>query len=417
MSGKVLTVAVIGYGARGSIYTNYMKELGTLRPVCVCELIEKKRELAAKKFSLGKEALFEDENEFFAERRADVLLVATPDRAHYRHAIKGLDLGYDLLLEKPISPDEKECRAICALAQEKKRKVSVCHVLRYAPFYRKIREIIASGELGEPVTISQTENVGYWHQAHSFIRGNWRNSKESSCMILQKCCHDLDIIRWLMGVRCKKVSSFGSLLYFDGAHAPEGSADFCYRCKLEKECPYDAIAFYTGKPDWLTSTGRYFGEKATKEEVRACLSDESNPYARCVFRCDNDVVDHQVVNLLFEGGKTAQLTMTAFSKDFKRTIKVHLTGGEIVGDIAANSIEYTAWGKDTVKIDVTKLADDLSHHCGGDKLLVRDFYDYICGNPSGKGLTAVENSLESHLMAFAAERSRLNGGIPVDIGE
>lgn len=417
MNEKILTVAVIGYGSRGNVYTNYMKELGTMRTVCVCEPNEKKRELAAQRLSLGEEALFADENEFFAERRADVLLVATPDRAHYRHAVKGLELGYDLLLEKPISPDENECREICMLAEKKKRKVSVCHVLRYAPFYRKIKEIIASGELGEPVTISQTENVGYWHQAHSFVRGNWRNSKESSCMILQKCCHDLDIIKWLMDVPCRTVSSFGSLMYFNKAHAPAGSADFCYKCKLEKECPYDAIGFYMDKPDWLSLTGRFFGNSANAEEVRACLSDESNPYARCVFKCDNDVVDHQVVNMLFEGGKTAQLTMTAFSKDFRRTIKVHLTGGEIMGDIAANRIDYTAWGRETVTIDVTKLADDLTHHCGGDKLLVRDFYDYICGNPSGKGLTAVGNSLESHLMAFAAEKSRLSGGEPVQIGK
>ena len=249
------------------------------------------------------------------------------------------------------------------------------------------------------------------------MRGNWRNSKESSCMILQKCCHDLDIIKWLMDVPCRTVSSFGSLMYFNKAHAPAGSADFCYKCKLEKECPYDAIGFYMDKPDWLSSTGRFFGNSANAEEVRACLSDESNPYARCVFKCDNDVVDHQVVNMLFEGGKTAQLTMTAFSKDFRRTIKVHLTGGEIMGDIAANRIDYTAWGRETVTIDVTKLADDLTHHCGGDKLLVRDFYDYICGNPSGKGLTAVGNSLESHLMAFAAEKSRLSGGEPVQIGK
>lgn len=265
MNEKILTVAVIGYGSRGNVYTNYMKELGTMRTVCVCEPNEKKRELAAQRLSLGEEALFADENEFFAERRADVLLVATPDRAHYRHAVKGLELGYDLLLEKPISPDENECREICMLAEKKKRKVSVCHVLRYAPFYRKIKEIIASGELGEPVTISQTENVGYWHQAHSFVRGNWRNSKESSCMILQKCCHDLDIIKWLMDVPCRTVSSFGSLMYFNKAHAPAGSADFCYKCKLEKECPYDAIGFYMDKPDWLSSTGRFFGNSANAE--------------------------------------------------------------------------------------------------------------------------------------------------------
>ena len=417
MSERILTVALIGYGSRGTVYTNYMTELGNMRPVCVCELVEKKREIAKQKFSLGQDALFEDENDFFSKRRADVLLVATPDRAHYRHAIKGLELGYDILLEKPVSPDERECREICALAEKKNLKVSVCHVLRYAPFYRKIKEIIASGELGEVVTISQTENVGYWHQAHSFVRGNWRNSSESSCMILQKCCHDLDIIKWLMDVPCKAVSSFGSLSYFNKEHAPLESADFCYRCKLRKECPYDAISFYLDKPYWLTGTGRFFGDFNNPEEIRACLSDESNPYSRCVFKCDNDVVDHQVVNMLFEGGKTAQLTMTAFSKDFKRNIKVHLTGGEIVGDIAANSIEYTAWGKETVTIDVTKLADDLSHHCGGDKLLVKDFYDYVCGNPSGKGLTAIGNSLESHLMAFAAEQSRLNGGVPVEIGK
>ena len=383
--------------------------------VVVADVNEENAKAVAEKY--GYQRWTTDWHEIMDDPAIDLVDITTPNASHCPIAIQAAKHGKHVYCEKPLAMTAQEAAEATKAVEKAGVVTSVGFNYVWNPIQQYVKELIASGELGEPVTISQTENVGYWHQAHSFVRGNWRNSKESSCMILQKCCHDLDIIKWLMDMPCRTVSSFGSLMYFNKAHAPAGSADFCYKCKLEKECPYDAIGFYMDKPDWLSSTGRFFGNSANAEEVRACLSDESNPYARCVFKCDNDVVDHQVVNMLFEGGKTAQLTMTAFSKDFRRTIKVHLTGGEIMGDIAANRIDYTAWGRETVTIDVTKLADDLTHHCGGDKLLVRDFYDYICGNPSGKGLTAVGNSLESHLMAFAAEKSRLSGGEPVQIGK
>ena len=404
-------LAVIGFGGRGHIYGEFARKYPEkFQLKAVAETDEYRRRDAKENF--GAE-VYENYKELLDQGyRLDLVAISTQDAQHKEHALHALNRGYDLLLEKPVAITEKDCLEIYECAKKNNRRVYVCHVLRYTPFYSKIKEMIDEGTLGEIVNVHASENVGYYHQAHSYVRGPWRNSGESSPMILAKCCHDMDILRYLIGEKCVSVNSYGSLSYFKEENAPENAAAFCTDCPRKEDCAYNAQKLYT---KYVWPAGYFTKGALTEENILRDL--KYSPYDRCVFKCDNDVVDHQVVNMLFEGGKTAQLTMTAFSKDFRRTIKVHLTGGEIMGDIAANRIDYTAWGRETVTIDVTKLADDLTHHCGGDKLLVRDFYDYICGNPSGKGLTAVGNSLESHLMAFAAEKSRLSGGEPVQIGK
>lgn len=406
-----MKTAVIGLGARGKLYIDIaQKHVSDFELTAVCDTRESSRLFAAEDYGLKKEAIFQDEESFFSKGRlADVLIVASPDRAHYQSVMKGLQLGYDILLEKPISPDKAECFAIASLAKENGRTVTVCHVLRYTPFYQKIKQLISDGTIGEIVTLSQTENVGFFHQAHSFVRGNWHNDQESSPMILQKCCHDMDIIRWLIDKPCKSISSFGSLSYFTRENAPDKSSERCFDCIVD-DCVYNANEFYRNRPDWF---GKICDGKTSVDEVL-----ENTDYGRCVYKSDNNVVDHQVVNLLFDANVTAQLTMTAFSKDIRRTIKIHGTKGEIVGDMEGMTIDVSTFEKygnySTDKIDVKTLSNDFSGHCGGDIKLIQDFYAGLSGIKSDS-MTSVDVSIESHLMAFAAEESRINNGNMVQL--
>lgn len=401
-----MRVAVLGLGSRGGTYSDILVEKHKdCEIVAVCDYKEDKRRLAVEKYGVAPENVFAHSEELFAKGKiADILILATMDQDHYRQAIRALELGYDILLEKPMSPSEEECKEIIATAEKYGRKIAVCHVLRYAPFYTVLKEIIDSGEIGEVVTLSQTESVGYWHQAHSFVRGNWRNSDETSPMILQKCCHDFDIIRWLMGSSCKSVSSYGSLTHFVEKNAPVGAATRCMDCNV-KDCIYNAVEFYKKNPEWFNFIAN--GYTDVEEGLRVL------PAGRCVYKCDNNVVDHQVTNMLFENGATAQLTMTAFSEYMKREIHVHGTKGEIIGDMGRQILDVYIFKNGYRRIDINALGVELKGHGGGDIVLVKEFIDHVTG--TGNIRTSAKVSLESHLMAFAAEKSRLAGGKPEEI--
>ena len=416
---KKISVIILGAGGRGTIYANLIRLMPEkAEVVAVAEPRDFFRNRITMEHNIPEVNSFTDWHDVLKRPKfADAVIITTQDRMHVEPAVAFADKGYNILIEKPLAPDASSCRRIVEAVKKNNVLLSACHVMRYANYTSMLRDLIRNGSVGQIVSIEHLEPVGHWRYAHSYVRGNWNREETSSSVLLAKSIHDLDWINFIVGRRCRSISSFGSLMFFRRENRPEGAAERCLDCPLEPSCPYSAPRFYLER--WKSGHIDNYIESVTSPltEENILKAMREGPYGRCVFACDNDVADHQVVNMLFEGGKTAQLTMTAFSKDFRRTIKVHLTGGEIMGDIAANRIDYTAWGRETVTIDVTKLADDLTHHCGGDKLLVRDFYDYICGNPSGKGLTAVGNSLESHLMAFAAEKSRLSGGEPVQIGK
>ena len=349
-------------------------------------------------------------------RLADLMLICTPDRCHYSQAKAAMLLDYDLLLEKPIAPTADQCSELRDIANERGRKVAVCHVLRYTVFYQKIRELIASGIIGDVMNMQAIEQVCYWHQAHSFVRGNWRNEGLSSCMILQKCCHDMDILLWLCGKHCKRVSSFGSLSHFREDRAPEGSGTRCMDCGIAETCPYNAVRFYL---DEFHRTGDEWPQNVvafepTEEKLLAALKD--GPYGRCVYHCDNDVVDHQVVNLELEDGATVNFTMTAFTAHGGRTLRVGGTMGELYCDMKANTIRVMPYGKEDEVIDVRKLASDFSGHGGGDARMVREFVDLVRGETGiSSTMTSIDRSVESHLVALAAEESRLHGGEMIEL--
>lgn len=415
-----IKVIIVGFGGRGQLFGDYTVKDERTELVAIADVNPDARLTAAKAYGVKEENCFKDASEIFAKGKiADVAFICTQDKQHREHAIAALELGYDVCLEKPIAATMEDCEAIYEVQKKTGRKVMVCHVLRYSHFYMALRKIIKSGEIGDVVTISQTENVAYWHDAHSYVRGAWRNKEESSPMILAKCCHDLDIIFWLYGKKCLSVSSFGDLYYFKKENAPEGSADRCTTCSPEvrKNCPYDAYKIYN---DVYKTYNPILGNAITfrtgrKEQIQAILDDKNSQYSRCVFRCDNDVVDHQVVNMLFEGNVTAQLTMTAFSKECHRCIKIHGTLGEIVADMEENKIEVKPFLADDRVIDLTKICDDFSVHGGGDKLLFEDFISYVTGGAPTETRTTLEDSLISHKMSFAAEESRLSGGKPIEI--
>ncbi len=418
-----IRIAIAGLGSRGeSTYGQALLEMqDRAEVVALAEPREDRLKAAAKDHGVPADKCFATVEEMLEQPKlADALVLCTQDRQHVPQAIVALQKGYDILMEKPISPVEEDLKKIVQVARECKRKVLVCHVLRYTPFFSKIKDVIDTGIIGEIVAIQTIENVGYWHQAHSFVRGNWRNDATTSPMIMQKCCHDLDYLVWLSGQRCARVSSFGSLKLFRPECAPEGAALRCMDgCKAKENCPFDAEKIYLtnektgvlhGNKDWPLDV---LALDPTEESIRAAI--QTGPYGRCVYHCDNNVVDHQVVNMEMENGATLSLTMCAFTTAGSRSMTIMGTKGDIRADMSANTIRVCAFGGEPEVIDVNKLADDFSGHGGGDKQLMAQFIDIVGGKEPDSKVTTLEASVESHLVALAAEESRKNGGKSIEI--
>jgi hypothetical protein len=388
---------------------------------------EDRLQKAKKYHKLSAEQLFASEVDFFAAGKlADLCVIATQDAQHLEHALGALELGYDLLLEKPIAANLEDCLTVYKKATELNRKVYVCHVLRYAPFFELIKRELESGAYGKPTVINHTENVAYWHQAHSYVRGNWRNSNDAAPMIIAKCCHDLDIISWLAKSKCKSVSSIGSLGYFKPENAPEGSNERCLNCAVKADCAFDAERFYItngfdkGHKVWPVDV---LCENATREKLYDAL--KTGPYGRCVWHCDNDVVDRQITNIDFESGLVAHLTMTGFCNDDFRRVHIHCEKGEIYGNMKENVLYCNIFGQPngkagffkklncTKKINVGDYEKGAYGHGGGDLLLAKDIVKAFNGEKT-RALTTLENSMQSHIIGFCAEKSRQQGGKAID---
>ena len=309
---KIFSAAILGCGNRGaeSYGTLMNARKDQFKITALCDVCSDKLKKYSERFDVPPEACFTDEKEFFQEKRADLLILATMDADHVRQCLKALELGYDVLLEKPITQKRDECEQLLAAQKKYGGKVLVCHVLRYAPAYLKVDELINEGAIGRLVTIQALEQVIYWHQAHSFVRGNWRNGEETAPMILAKCCHDLDLLQFYAKSPCKSVSSMGELTYFTPENAPEGAAKRCTDCEYIETCPYSAKRIYVdtwlaeGKqatvfPHNQITTAYPLTEEAIYEAIRTGI------YGRCVYHCDNDVVDHQITAMTFENGVKA----------------------------------------------------------------------------------------------------------------
>ena len=425
MESKI-KVAFAGLGNRGK--DAYLPAfMGLKDPVVeiatVADIDPEKLKDVAEKYNLSAERCFSSAEELLAQPKlADAICITTMDRQHYGHVIAAIKKGYDVLLEKPISPFAQECREIQQLAKEYGTKVVVCHVLRYTVFYKKLKELVDKGTIGDVVTIMAIENVGYYHQAHSFVRGNWANSDTASPMILQKCCHDMDLYLWIANKSCKRVSSFGGIYFFDEAHKPEGAAQRCMDgCKAKENCPFDAEKIYldhykigvkNGNTGWPNEV---LALHPTVESITKAI--QEGPYGKCVFSCDNNVVDHQVVNLEMTDGSTMSFTMTGFTEHNTRYAKIMGTKGEIVADLNTKQIVVNLFGQQPTVYDMTEEMKNASGHAGGDTGLVKEFVEYLCTGELSGGLTSLDVSMESHYAALAAEKSRLQGGAPVDLAE
>ncbi len=416
----VTTVVIAGAGGRGRLtYAPYSKKFPEqMKLVAAADRIPARLEEMRREYGLAEEHCFSTVEEMFAQPKlADMAFICTQDAEHVRHACLALEKGYDLLLEKPVSADGGECRRLLQKAEELGRNVTVCHVLRYAPFYQKLKELLEEGTLGRVISIQASENVGYWHQAHSFVRGNWRRSGDTSPMILAKCCHDMDLLVWLTGSRCRRLSSVGSLSWFREENAPEGAPNHCMEgCPVKAECPFDAEKIYVTDPvTGYDTNGAGWLQKAVMEQpTREGLLDtlHTSPYGRCVFRCDNDVVDHQSVTMEMENGVTVSFHMCGLNRDNHRTIHVMGTRGDITGNLEEETLVLHRFGgeAETFHMDVK---ETISGHGGGD---YRMLHDMFLARSRGSGtLTSLRQSLESHYMALAAEQSRLAGGRLVEM--
>lgn len=415
-----LKMIVIGAGLRGFTYTKFAVEHPDMyEVVAVAEPVKARREEMKKQHNIPDDMCFEDWNELLDKPKfADIVLISTMDKGHYMPCLRAIEQKYDILLEKPVSPSPKECADIAAAAEKNGVRIVVCHVLRYTKFFKKFKELIVGGKVGKIATIEHTEGVGNVHQSHSFVRGNWSNSEESSPMILQKSCHDMDILQWLIDKKCTKVQSFGSLSYFNYANKPKGSPERCIEgCPYADTCYYDAVRLYLEDENnsWFRNAATKM-QNPTNADVEKALRETD--YGKCVYSCDNNVVDHQVVNLEFEGGITASFTMSAYNKG-GRSIRIMGTEGELYGNAEDNFINFYSFAtKETEKIEISISDEELkADHGGGDSEIMVELYKYLTGNYNGFSISSIGVSCSSHLIAFAAEKSRTEGGETINMDE
>ena len=416
--GFPVKLAIIGAGARGRGYAKYAEaHPDELNIVAVADPDPHFRNLVGDLYHIPGEYRFESWEDFASRPKlCDAVAICTQDSLHEAPAIACANLGYHILLEKPMAPTAEACRRIVAAVKKAGVLFAVCHVLRYTKYTQVLREILASGEIGDIVTIQHLEPVGYWHQAHSFVRGNWRNTAESSFMLLAKCCHDVDWLRDIMGKPCVSVQSFGSLRHFRASEKPAGAADRCLDCpvEIESQCPYSAQKIYF-RDRFCKGHSRWPVSVLTPEVTASSLADalRNGPYGRCVYACDNDVVDNQVVNFLFDDGSTASMTMTAFNFHSGRKTRIFGTRGELETD-DSQIIHIRKFLDDSTRTIDTETANDggiLSGHGGGDLGLVQAFVSAVGNNDRTLIRTGIDETLESHLMTFAAEESRLTGKV------
>ena len=417
------TISVIGLGNRGTEYMGFIKGLHSKKAkiVAVCDISQQALDDISPKFSIPKDKQFISTTDFFSKGViSDALFITTQDASHYEITRDALNTGYKyILLEKPVSGVEAEYKELRDLAAEKGALLVICHVLRYANYYKKIKEIITSGEIGDIVSINHTENVGYYHFAHSFVRGNWRDEFTSTPSLLAKCCHDLDLIAWFMDSPCETVSSVGSLKFFCKEYAPLGAAERCLGgCKAKDSCPYDAEKFYITDPFYKAKFIKYMKRTLTgkaqnsKEDIVNAL--KYGEYGKCVFLNDNNVCDNQLVTMRFKNGANAVLSLNAFSEKMFRQSHIVGTKGELIGYNTRLEMKIFG-GKSKVIFKGNPAAQG---HGEGDLRLISGFVKLLCGeNNDLTDITTIDATVISHDIALAAEKSRKLGGEVIRLGQ
>ena len=417
MSRQPLTAAIVGAGHRSVLYASLAKSHPEdLRIVAVADPDDVRRRNAAETYDIPPGRQFLTARELAGRPKlADVAINGTMDADHVPTTLPLLKAGYDVLLEKPICPTREELLTLVEVVRETDRKVMVCHVLRYAPFYVAIRERIAAGDIGDVVSITTAENVSYHHMAVGFVRGKWSRRETSNPMLMAKCCHDLDLLCWMKaGVAPSRVSSFGGIMHFRREMAPEGAGTRCLvDCSIEETCPYSARKHYLEQGLWgyyAWECLEHLGEPTLEQKIESLKTD--NPVGRCVWHCDNTVVDHQCVAVEFEDGSTATHTMTGGTAKPCRAIHVVGTRGEIQGTMEDGSLivrhpdarEGHEYSEEVVDLNVSR-----DMHGGGDMRLVADFIRVVRGEPVSLSTTELSDSVNGHMIAFGADVAMLEG--------
>jgi predicted dehydrogenase len=404
---------LIGAGNRGHfVFGRYaLDHPECLRIVAVAEPDTERRARAARAHDLRPERVHAGWRELLArEPLAPVAIIATGDTEHAAPALAALERGYHLLLEKPIAPTPGECVRVVEAAERAGRMLQIGHVLRYAPFYQKIHEVLEAGTLGELSHLALAEHVATWHMTHSYVRGKFRSRAVAAPLILAKACHDLDLLAWFAGCPALRLASLGSLGHYRAERAPEGAPARCTDgCPVQDDCPHDAVRFYLGPDDALARIWPFADVSLdpSREARRRAL--ETGRYGRCVYRCDNDVVDHQVVALELEGGATASFTVHGLASEERRTVRLTGTRGELRGVLQTGEIEITRHGR--LGSERLTVPGSPFGHYGGDEGLL-DHFTAAVARGRLQGLRASGRvSLESHLIGFAAEQARLSGAV------
>lgn len=429
MNDRPITAIIVGAGHRAFVYSELAKtNPEMLKIVGVADPNPIRRKKAMDYFGFNEDMCFENAEELAKKGKlADTVINGTMDEQHLETAVPLLDAGYDMLLEKPFATNEDEMWQIVECAKKNNAKVMICHVLRYTPFYYSIKERIANGEIGEIINIQTNEHVSYHHLSTSYVRGKWANSKKShTSMLLAKCCHDLDIMMWMMAdTKPKQISSFGGKFQFKPENAPKGAGTICMKdCPLVDSCVYSTKRLYIDHPDrwafyvWDALEGK---ENVTIDDKIALMQSDS-PYARCIYKCDNDVVDHQSVMVNFENGATGTHNMVGGSAEPRRSIHIIGTKGEIFGNFEESKFTVLKINPspdahneecDVEEVDLRVTGDMVGAyggHGGGDERLAEDFVKYIRGEAPSLACTSIFDSVAGHLSVYRADKSRENDG-------
>jgi len=411
--GRPLRVAIAGAGARGGAYARHLADTGRAVVAAVAEPRPHAREAVASRSGVPAAQQFRSWQELVAApRTCDAVIISLQDHQHATAATAFARAGYDILLEKPMAPTEAECRQVVAECEGAGVFLGVCHVLRYTPYTALIRQLLEAGAVGDLVSVQHLEPVGFWHFAHSFVRGNWRSSATSGPLLLTKSSHDIDWLSYVIGRPARRVVSFGSLRHFRPDERPDGATERCLDCPVEPSCPYSAVRIYRRGLEPATPE-RYFtavmAPELTPEAVTEAL--RTGPYGRCVYAGGNDVVDHQVVAIEYEGGINAAFSLSAFTPMEHRRSRIFGSHGQLTTD--GNTVwVYDFLGQTTTQYPVpSRDAVDDQGHAGGDAGMIEAFVRALADGQPAVFTSDGAASLATHSIVFAAERSRASGSV------
>ena len=418
---KKIKIAVVGYGNRGQVYADYsLDEPNEVEVVAIIDPNAFKLQVAKERYQLSDGQLFSCYADFLkANIDTDIVINATMDQVHYQTAMEILQSKRHMLIEKPIVEKKAQLLEIQRTAKENGCMVFVCHVLRYSPFYKTIKKMIADGKLGNIISMEMNEHVWIPHFLSSYGRGKWNSEAEcGSPILLAKCCHDMDLICWLNGKPVNKVFSFGHRSHFVKMNKPQDATEYCYNCPHNRTCKYNALDlnYYNDTMPFLVwdSFNKPYDQITPEEKMEFLKTDR---YGKCAYDCGGDVMDRQNLLVDFEDGSVASFTLSCGASRTDRYIHIVGTDGEVEGKVESNKFVYRTYIAEKVcyEEEVIDLSQQVVNnakyggHSGGDYGIMYDLVRYLNGDKSSMSITLLDDSVNSHLLVYGAEESRKTG--------